>query len=190
MNGPHVERVGQDESEAGGLAGIGQPIPAEHALAAHGETVLVGLDELEEVSEVVVLDVGVDQLFALAIHEADVHLAGMQIDSAVEFGGGGIIFHSCIQCWGVLRTPLNTVGNAGSARNTPRPLLLMISKNQKGFPESITALEPTRITAWLYALDTMIEGASGAQTCSGDVEGTDDAPGGFDSGGDITLRRM
>jgi hypothetical protein len=24
------------------------------------------------------------------IHEADVHLAGMQIDSAVEFGGGGV----------------------------------------------------------------------------------------------------
>ena len=44
--------------------------------------------------------------------------------------------------------------------------------------------------AWLYALDTIIENASGAQTCSWDVEGADDAPGGFDSGGDITLRRV
>src|SRR5437660_11257712 len=44
--------------------------------------------------------------------------------------------------------------------------------------------------AWLYALETMMENASGGQTCSWDVEGTDDAPGGFDSGGDITLRRV
>src|SRR3954466_15446378 len=44
--------------------------------------------------------------------------------------------------------------------------------------------------AWLYALETMIQNASGAQTCSWEVEGADDAPGGFDSGGDITLRRV
>jgi hypothetical protein len=50
---------------------------------------------------------------------------------------------------------------------------------------------PARIhTAWLYALDTMAENASGVQTCSWDVEDTDDSPGGFDSGGDITLRRV
>jgi len=86
VNGPDVERVSQDEGEAGGLAGIGQPVPPEQALTADGEAVLVRLDEFEEVSEVVVLDVGVDQLLALAIHEADVHLAGMEIDSAIVFG--------------------------------------------------------------------------------------------------------
>lgn len=43
---------------------------------------------------------------------------------------------------------------------------------------------------WLYALDTMVERASDAQTCSWEVEGADDNPGGFDSGGDITLRRV
>ena len=32
----------------------------------------------------------------LAIHEADVHLAGVQVDSAVEFCGGGIILHRLI----------------------------------------------------------------------------------------------
>ena len=45
-------------------------------------------------------------------------------------------------------------------------------------------------TAWLYALDTMLENAANAQTCSWDVQGADDTPGGFDSGGDITLRRV
>src|SRR5436309_939776 len=94
VNGSDVEGVGQDKAQAGGLAGIGQPVPPEHALTADGETVLVGLDELEEVLEVVVLDVGVDQLFALPIHDADVHLARMQIDSAVELGRGGVILHN------------------------------------------------------------------------------------------------
>ena len=79
---------------AGGLAGVGQPIPPEHTFTADGEALLVGLDELEEVSEVVVLDVGVDQLLALAIHEADVHLARMQVDSAVELRRGGVILHN------------------------------------------------------------------------------------------------
>ncbi len=132
VDGPDVERVGQDKVQAGGLAGIGQPVPPEHALTADGEAVFVRRDELEEVLEVVVLDVGVDQLFALAIHDADVHLARMQIDSAVVFGRGGIILHSCIQCWGVPRTPVNTVVNAGSARNTSRPFASDVSTNQQG----------------------------------------------------------
>ena len=34
--------------------------------------------------------------FALAIHKADVHLAGVQINSAVELGGGGVILHNVI----------------------------------------------------------------------------------------------
>ena len=57
-------------------------------------------------------------------------------------------------------------------------------------PGSGDSSPATILTAWLYALDTMIENASNAQTCSWEVEGADDAPGGFDSGGDITLRRV
>ncbi len=94
VDGFELERVGQDKVQAGGLAGIGQPVPPKHALTTDGEAVLVRLDELEEVLEVVVLDVGVDQFLALPIHEADVHLAGVQIDSAVELGRGGVILHS------------------------------------------------------------------------------------------------
>ena len=91
VDGFEVEGMGQDEGQAGGLAGIGQPVPAEHAFGADGQVMLVGLDELEEELEVVVPDVGVDQLLALAIHEADVHLVGMEVDSAVELGGGGVM---------------------------------------------------------------------------------------------------
>ena len=58
-------------------------------------------------------------------------------------------------------------------------------------PGSGDSAPATIHTAWLYALDTIVENASHAQTCSWHVDGTDDdAPGGFDSGGDITLRRV
>ena len=58
-------------------------------------------------------------------------------------------------------------------------------------PGSGDSAPATIHTAWLYALDTVVENASQAQTCSWHVEGTeDDAPGGFDSGGDVTLRRV
>ena len=145
VNGFDVKSVGQDEFEAGGLAGIGLPVPAEPALAANGQLVPVGLDQLEEEGEVVVFDVGVDQFFALAIHDADVHLAGVPIDSAVELGGGGLILHSRTQCSGVLRTPVDTVRYAGSAANTPRPFVPpMIAQTNKGFNGSIKGAPANR----------------------------------------------
>lgn len=50
---------------------------------------------------------------------------------------------------------------------------------------------PAKIhTAWLYALDTMLEKASRSETCAWHVEGTDDALSEDDGGGDITLRRV
>jgi len=50
----------------------------------------------------------VDEDAALAIHDADVHLACLQIDSAVVFGGGDVILHLCNTSWlmGVVRHPL------------------------------------------------------------------------------------
>jgi hypothetical protein len=56
-------------------------------------------DALEEVVEVVVLDVGVNELFAGSVHEADIHLPGMKTDSAVEFRGGDIILHTDLSRW-------------------------------------------------------------------------------------------
>ena len=57
---------------------------------------LVRLNEIEEEFGVVVFDV-VDQLFTLAVYDADVHLVGMQVDSAVELRGGSIILHTLTQ---------------------------------------------------------------------------------------------
>ena len=94
VDGFDIERVSQHEGRARGLAGVGQPVPAEHAFAANGQIVLVRRDQFKEELEVVVFDVGVNQDFSLPVHEADVHLAGVQVDSAVEFGGGGIILHT------------------------------------------------------------------------------------------------
>ena len=93
MNGLEVERMSQDEMDAGVRTGIGEPIPAEHALGADGQIVAIGRDEFEEIGEVIVFDVGVDELFAVAVQHADIHLAGVQIDSAVELGGGSVIVH-------------------------------------------------------------------------------------------------
>jgi len=57
-------------------------------------------------------------------------------------------------------------------------------------PGSGDSAPTTMYAAWLYALDTMIENASGMETCAWHVEGTDDAPGPIDGDGDITLRRV
>lgn len=62
----------------------------------------------------------------------------------------------------------------------------------------LAALEPgsgdstpaTIYAAWLYALETMIDNATGAETCAWHVRGTDDDPGVIDGDGDITLRRI
>ena len=85
--------MGQHEGQPGLLAGIGEPVPVEGALGDDGQVVAIRLDALEEVLEVVAEDVGVDEFVALSIHEADVHLAGMEIDSAVELCGGRVILH-------------------------------------------------------------------------------------------------
>ena len=123
MDQVEIEGMSQDEGDAGFLAGVGQPIPAEHAFGTDSEAVAIRLNELEEVLEVIVLDVAVDQLFALAIHDADVHLTSMQIDSAVVFGGGRVILHTCNTSWlmGAMRHPL-IMFYAGGAGNTPRPI--------------------------------------------------------------------
>ena len=131
MDGADVEGVDQDEGDVGGLAGIGEPIPAEHAFGADGQVVAIGGDEFEEEVEVVVANIGVDKDFAGAVHEADVHLAGMEINSAVEFGGRSIIFHTIIRC-GIARSQVNTIGSAGSAGSTPRPFAQRDTKKTKG----------------------------------------------------------
>jgi len=112
VNGFEVERVGEHEVDASLGTGVGQPIPAEHAFGADRQIVAIGRDEFEEIGEVIVFDVGVDELFAVAVQDADVHLACVQINSAVEFSGGGVILHGDHSLWG-RETPGYTFGYAG-----------------------------------------------------------------------------
>jgi len=52
-------------------------------------------------------------------------------------------------------------------------------------------VQPSQVLgAWLYALDTMIQQAESAKTCSWSVEGADDVAIDDSDGGDITLRRV
>lgn len=48
----------------------------------------------------------------------------------------------------------------------------------------------TIVSAWLYALDTMIQVAANAKTCTWHVHGTEDSGTSDFSDGDITLRRI
>ena len=143
MAGFDIEGVGEDELDAGGLAGIGQPIPAEHAFAAHRQAVLVRLDEFEEEGKVVVSDVGVEELPALAIHDADVHLARVEIYSAVELCCGCIILHTCNTSWLMGAGRPLTVITRGVLVTLPARFRPMLSKNQQGFGESIKSRQPT-----------------------------------------------
>ena len=112
VGGLEIEGMGQHEVQARRLAGIRQPIPAEHAFGADGQVVPIGRDQLEEIFEIIVLDVGVDEFFALPVHYADIHLAGVKVDSAVELCGGGVILHNDHSLWG-RETPVNAIGYAG-----------------------------------------------------------------------------
>ena len=93
VDAAQVKSVGQDKSEASILAGVREPIPSKHAFAADGKIVTIRLNQFEEEVEVVVFDVGVDQLLALSIHDADVHLPGVEVYSAIELCGRGVILH-------------------------------------------------------------------------------------------------
>ena len=69
--------------------------------------------QFEEEVEVVVPDIGMDEDLALAIHEADVHLAGVEVDSAIEVCGGGVILHDDHSLWARESPRLETIGYAG-----------------------------------------------------------------------------
>jgi len=88
-----VERVGEDEFETGLFAGIGEPVPAEETFATDGDVVTPRSDLLEEECEVVIFDIHVQELVALHIHDADIHLARVEVDTAVILGCRSIEFH-------------------------------------------------------------------------------------------------
>ena|SRR5438552_2098543 len=97
---------------------------------------------LREEPEVVVLDAGVDPFLALPIHDADVHLAVMEIDSAIEFGAGGVIVHTLLVTWCLRHRVIGVVLRGVLWRHSP-PVAQMLAKTNQGFDGSIKSVEPT-----------------------------------------------
>jgi hypothetical protein len=72
----------------------------------------------------------VDELFAVPVHQADVHLMGVKVDSAVELCGGTVIFHSVRQ-----KVPRGTdyvSSHAGKCLNTSPPVRPDVKQKPKG----------------------------------------------------------
>ena len=120
---------------------------------------LVRLDELEEELEVVVFDVGMDAFLALPIHDADVHLARVQIDSAIEFGGGGVILHTLLVTWCLRHRVIGVVlRGVFVALPAHRP---MLAKTNQGFHGSIKPLQRTRLPRFVLCHESQVSSASG-----------------------------
>jgi hypothetical protein len=73
MYAAQIQGMCQYESDAGILAGIGEPVPVEGALTADGEVVAVRLYKFKEVTEVIALDVPVDEYITVPVNNAGIH---------------------------------------------------------------------------------------------------------------------
>jgi hypothetical protein len=83
VNGLHVQGVARHESDVLGLAQIGQPVPAEEALAGDHPVIAEGRDGFEKGARLgrhfLVQHDG-----AGLVEDPQVHGSGMQVDPAVE----------------------------------------------------------------------------------------------------------
>jgi hypothetical protein len=82
MDGLHVECVAEDELDAFLFAEVGDPVPAEDALDGDDEVPAVGLEGLEELVGVAG-ELLVDERAAIFVKNADIHGAGVEVNSAV-----------------------------------------------------------------------------------------------------------
>ena len=86
----HVVGVTEHEVDVGVGAQVGDPVPAEEALNADDEAVEVGFDQFEKAVGITG-DVAVDDLLAVRVEDAHVHVARVQVDSAV------ILMEFCVE---------------------------------------------------------------------------------------------
>ena len=84
VDGLHVESMSQNERDAGIFAHIGHHIPVERALAGHGQIVPVRSNQLQKTFLIMRFDVFMQQLVTRLVHDAQIHVFRVQIDSAVE----------------------------------------------------------------------------------------------------------
>jgi hypothetical protein len=83
VDGLHVQGVPEDEGEAFSVAEVGEPVPAEEALAADDEVVAEGGDGVEE-GGAVRRDGLLQADVAVVVKEAERQGPGVEIDAAVE----------------------------------------------------------------------------------------------------------
>jgi hypothetical protein len=87
MDGFHAPSVSEDEGDVMVAAGIGEPVPAVHALAGDEEAVAEGGDGAEEVVRAGGEVFGEDDLAVVVEHD-DEDGPGVQIDASVKSGVG------------------------------------------------------------------------------------------------------
>jgi len=92
VDGPHVERVSENEGDVFFGTEIGQPVPGEHALGADHQIIPVRSDGLEEGCRFG-LDVAMEQDVPFLTEDAQVHFVGVQIDSAIMLVLFGVQSH-------------------------------------------------------------------------------------------------
>ncbi len=83
VTGSGKRRVGWHVADALAVAQVGQPVPAEQALAADDQPVAVGCDRLQE-SALLGRHFLVQDDQASLVEDAQVHGPGVQIDATVE----------------------------------------------------------------------------------------------------------
>ena len=72
--------------------------PTQVGLAGYGHVVAPRSDFVEEELEVVAANVHVQEHFSRSVHDAGVHLCGMQIDAAVVLGCRSVVSHLVVGC--------------------------------------------------------------------------------------------
>jgi hypothetical protein len=88
----HVQGVAEHEGDALARTQIGQPVPGEHALHGHHQVIAEGLDHGQKRLRAA-LEVARHHYLAGRVHDAHVHLTGVQVDTTVVLVLTGIEFH-------------------------------------------------------------------------------------------------
>jgi hypothetical protein len=117
---------------------VGEPVPGEEAFNGHDPTVTIGCHGPEK-GVGSGLHVAVQHDFTIVAQDADVHAAGMQIDTAVKWVWMGVESHEVSSFvvnrvfpppayhWGMLRGRPHTLSKARSGRPTVEAFYQVLS---------------------------------------------------------------
>jgi hypothetical protein len=89
VNGPHLEGMTQHEGNPFVHTEIGEPIPSEDTLDGDDQTLTIGGHGLEKGFRPR-FHIAVQQDFPILTQDADIHGAGMQVDTTVKWVLAGV----------------------------------------------------------------------------------------------------